>query len=204
MLAKEICGSAVCFFPFGFRCSIFLLTVHLPLSWVRCGLDSSPLKVIKKPLPSCVQRPCLLKQAFENRVRKITLSVKTLSLRCGDNSPALLPRGGLLPAFLDPQLSWGACQMGHSLWARGGLHSCGVPQVCPASSLPSAPKEVKAYTPVGQEWGHRRACTCHWLESADRVGVGLYMSLFQVRLCVRALRPHSTALQACRQAQHKA
>lgn len=95
MLAKEIYVSAVGFSPFGFRCSIFLLTLRLPLSRIHCCLDTSPLKVIKKSLPSWAQRLCLWKQVFENRVRKITLSVKTLLLTYKDNSPALPPRMAL-------------------------------------------------------------------------------------------------------------
>lgn len=177
MLAEEIYVSAVCFSPFGFRCSIFPLTVHLPLRRLHCCLDSSPLKVIKKSLPSCAQRLCFWKQGFENRVRKITLSVKTLLLTCKDSSPALPPRWPLCTAsqcgtlvFLDPSY-WGAYQMGHSLCVgRASLHSYGVPQACIPLLSPASRGCVRCQKPTlghkggqGEEYGHRRACSHHWL-----------------------------------------
>lgn len=143
MLAKEIYVSAVGFSPFGFRCSIFLLTLRLPLSRIHCCLDTSPLKVIKKSLPSWAQRLCLWKQVFENRVRKITLSVKTLLLTYKDNSPALphaclsalllsvcvhvcmcVWRGvGVFLVFLDPQLL--GCLPDGTLHVARRFHGCG-------------------------------------------------------------------------------
>lgn len=78
MLPKKIHVFAVCFSPFGFRCSIFSLTTSLPLRLIHCCLDTRPLKVIKKSLPSCVQSLCLWKQFSGNSTRKITLLAQTL------------------------------------------------------------------------------------------------------------------------------
>lgn len=148
MLAKEI-YALQSVFPTWLQVLHLPLTKHLPLSPTHCCLDTRPLKVIKKSLPSCAQRLGLEKQVFENRVRKITLSVKTLllthrQLTCP--SPTHAPRP-CFPVCVCVCLRVRTCayvcagssfprpsalrvSAGWDLHAgRRRLHGCGVPQV---------------------------------------------------------------------------
>ena len=84
MLPKKIHVFVAYFSPSAFRCSIFPFTMSRPRRLIHCCLDTRPLEVIKKSLPSYVQSLCLWKQFSGNSIRKITLSVERLFIHEGD------------------------------------------------------------------------------------------------------------------------